>query len=94
MDCCLLVTALCLTFATPWTVSPSGSSVLHYIPEFAHIRVHRVADAIYLFLHPFSFCLQSFPAGRSFPMSQLFTSGGQNSGASVLATVLPMNFWG
>ena len=26
---------------------------------------------------PFSSCLQSFPASRSFPMSQFFTSGGQ-----------------
>ena len=26
---------------------------------------------------PFSFCLQSFPASGSFPMSQLFASGGQ-----------------
>ena len=27
---------------------------------------------------PFSFCLQSFPISGSFPMSRLFTSGGQN----------------
>ena len=40
---------------------------------------------------PFSSCLQSFPASRSFPMSQLFISGGQNIGASVSASVLPMN---
>ena len=29
---------------------------------------------------PFSFCLQSFPASGSFPMSQFFTSGGQSIG--------------
>ena len=29
---------------------------------------------------PFSFCLQSFPASQSFPVSWLFTSGGQNIG--------------
>ena len=40
---------------------------------------------------PFSSCLQSFPASRSFPMSQLFASGGQSIGASALASVLPMN---
>ena len=39
----------------------------------------------------FSFCLQSFPAARSFPMSQPFVSDGQNFGASALASVLPMN---
>ena len=38
----------------------------------------------------FSFCLQSFPASRSFAMSQLFASGGQNIGTSGSATVLPM----
>ena len=37
----------------------------------------------------FSSCLQSFPASGSFPISQLFTSGGQSIGAS--ASVLPMN---
>ena len=37
---------------------------------------------------PFSSCLLSFPASGSFPMSQLFVSGGQSIGAS--ASVLPM----
>ena len=40
----------------------------------------------------FSFCLQSFLASGSFPMSQLFASGGQSIGAS--ASVLPMNIQG
>ena len=40
---------------------------------------------------PFSFCLQSFPASGFFPMSWLFTSGGQNIGASASKTVVPMN---
>ena len=41
----------------------------------------------------FSSCPQSFPASRSFPMNQLFTSGGQSIGgpASASASVLPMN---
>ena len=38
---------------------------------------------------PFFSCLQSFPASGSFPMSWLFTSGGQSIAAS--ASVLPMN---
>ena len=38
---------------------------------------------------PFSSCLQSFPASGSFPMCQLFASGGQSIEAS--ASVLPMN---
>ena len=40
---------------------------------------------------PFSYCLQSFPASGSFPMSQFFTSGGQSTGVSASASVLPMN---
>ena len=42
----------------------------------------------------FSFCLQSFPASESFPMNLLFTSGGQNIGASASVSVLPMNIQG
>ena len=40
---------------------------------------------------PFSFCLQSFPASGSFPMSQFFASGGWSIGVSAAASVLPMN---
>ena len=40
---------------------------------------------------PFSSRLQSFPASGSFPMNQLFASGGQSIGASASASVLPMN---
>ena len=36
-------------------------------------------------------CLQSFPASGSLPMSQFFTSGGQNIGVSALVSVLPVN---
>ena len=40
---------------------------------------------------PFSSCPQSFPASGSFPMSQLFPSGGQSIGVSASTSVLPMN---
>ena len=40
---------------------------------------------------PFSSFPQSFPASESFPMSQLFAWGGQSSGVSASASVLPMN---
>ena len=67
--------------------------VLHYLLEFAQIHVLWVSDAIYLTISSsapcLSFCLQSFPTSESFPMSQLFSPGGQSIGA--LATVLPMN---
>ena len=40
---------------------------------------------------PFSSWTQSLPASESFPMSQLFTWGGQSTGVSALASVLLMN---
>ena len=40
---------------------------------------------------PFSSHLQSFPASGSFPMSQFFASGGQSTGVSASASILPMN---
>ena len=42
----------------------------------------------------FSVCPQSFPASGTFPMSQLFESGDQNTGASASASVLPMSIQG
>ena len=43
---------------------------------------------------PFSSFPQSLPASGSFPMSQLFASGGQSTGVSASASVLPMNTQG
>ena len=43
---------------------------------------------------PFSFCLQSFPGSGSVLMSRLLTSGGQSTGASASASVLPVNIQG
>ena len=40
---------------------------------------------------PFSFCLQSFPASGSSPMSKFSASGGQSIRVSALTSVLPMN---
>ena len=45
--------------------------------------------AISSWVIPFSFCPQSLPASESFPMSQLFTWGGQSTGVSALASLLP-----
>ena len=42
----------------------------------------------------FSSCLQCFLASGSFPMSQLFKSGGQSIGLSASASVFPMNIQG
>ena len=42
-------------------------------------------------LVPFSSCPQSLPASESFPLSQLFTWGGQSTGVSASASDLPMD---
>ena len=72
--------------------------VFHYLLEFAQTHVHWFGDAIQpttsSSVAPFSSCPQSFPASGSFPINQLFTSGGQSIGASALASVLPMNIQG
>ena len=51
----------------------------------------RCYPAISSSVVPFSSCPQSLPALGSFPMSQLFTWGGQSIGVSASASVLPMN---
>ena len=76
-------------FMTPWP-SACQASVLHCLPEFAQTYVHWVDDAIHPTISssvaPFSSCPQSFAASGSFPMSWLFTSGGQSTGASASAS--------
>ena len=59
-------------------------------PRVHPTHVHWVSVAIQP-SHPFSSCLQSFPASGSFQMIQLFASGGQRIGVSVSTSVLPMN---
>ena len=80
----------------PMDCSTPGFPVLHHLPEFAQTHVHWLGDAIQPShpVLPFSSCLQSFPPSGSFPMTQLFTSGGQSIGASASAPVLPMNIKG
>ena len=58
-----------------------------------HSPIHRVGDAIQPSHHlsALSSCPQSLPASESFPMSQLLAWGGQSTGVSALASVLPMN---
>ena len=51
----------------------------------------RCHPAISSSVVPFSSCPQSLPASGSFPMSQLFAWGGQRTGVSASASVLPKN---
>ena len=84
----------CLTLCNPMDCSIPGFPVIRHCPEFAQTHVHWVSDAIQP-SHPLS--SPSPPAFNLsqhqdlFPMSRLFTWAGQSIGASVLASVLPMN---
>ena len=66
--------------------------ILHHLLELAQIHVHWVSDVNQPY-HPISSpSLPVFPVPRSFPMSLLFTSGGQRIGASV--SNIPMSIQG
>ena len=81
----------CPTLCDPMNCSTAGLPVHHQPLEFTQTHVHWVGDAIQPSTIPFSSCPQSLPASGSFPMSQLFASGGQSFGVSASASVLPMN---
>ena len=85
------VTQLCPTLCDPMNHSTPGLPVHHHLPEFTHTHVHRVRDAIQP-SHPLSSPSPSATnpsQHQSFPKSQLFTWGGQSTGASALAPFLP-----
>ena len=68
-------------FATPWTAARQASlSITSSRSLLKLMSITWGMPSNHLILcHPcFSFCLQSFPASGSFPMSQLFVSGGQS----------------
>ena len=88
------VAQLCPTLCDPMDRSTPDLPVHHQHPEFTQTHVHWVGDAIQP-SHPLS--SPSPPAfdlsqhQRSYQMSQLFISGGQNIGVSAPTSVLPMN---
>ena len=82
--------------ATPWTAASQASSLSFYhLMELAQSHAHWVGHPTISFsIIPFSSGLLSFPASKSFPMSQLFVSGGLNIGVLASGSVLPMNIQG
>ena len=69
--------------ATPWTAARQAS-LSFTVPQslLKLMSIHSMMTSNHLILlPPFSYCLQSFPASESFPMSQFFASGGQSIGA-------------
>ena len=76
--------------------SRPGLPVHHHLPEFTQTHVHWVRDAI----QPSHPLLSPSPPApdpsqhQSFPVSQLFAWGGQSTGVSALASLLPKKFPG
>ena len=72
-----------LLFVIPWTAACQAS--LSFTSSWTLLKrmsIESVMPSTHLILFfPFSSCLQSFPASGSFPMSQLFKSGGQSIGS-------------
>ena len=84
----------CPTLCDPMDCSMPGLPVHHQLLEFTQTHLHWIDDAIQL-SHPLSppspptFNLSQHQH-QHFQMGQFFASGGQSSGASVSASVLPM----
>ena len=79
------VAQLCPTLCNPMDGSMPGFPVLHHLLEFAQTLVQWCHPTVSSSVVAFSSCSQSFPAPGSFPKSQFFASGGQNTGASVIS---------
>ena len=86
-------------FVTPWIAAHQASlSITNSRGSLRLTSIESVMPSSHLILcHPLLLLPQSLPASGSFPMSQLFTWGGQSIGVSVSASVsasasvLPMN---
>ena len=91
--CCFSGIKLWRLFVTLWVVAcqaPLASAISQSLFKCTSVMLSTISSPA---TH-FSCCLPSFPASRTFPASQLYASGGQRIGASVLASVLPMNIQG
>ena len=80
-------------FVTPWIAAGQASLSITNSGVYSNSCPSSwwCHPAISSSVIPFSSCPQSLPASGSLPMSQLFTSGGQSTGVSASASVLPMN---
>ena len=80
-------------FATPWIAACQASlSITNSRSSFKLMSIESVMPSSHLILgRPLLLLLPTLPASEYFPMSQLFTWGGQSTGVSALASFLPKN---
>ena len=91
-----------MLFSPVWLFAIQGLQHARLPCPSPTLRVHSNSCPLSRWCHPtisssvvpFFSCPQSFPASGSFPVSQLFTSGGQSIGASASTSVLAMNIQG
>ena len=77
-------------FATPWIAAHQASlSGTNSRSLLKLMSIESVLPSSHLIVVPFSSWPQTLPASESFPMSQLFTWGGQGIGVSASASVFP-----
>ena len=78
-------------FVTPWIAACQASlSITNPRSSLRFTFIESVMPSSHLILcHPLLLLPQFLPASKSFPMSQLFTRGGQSTGVSALASFLP-----
>ena len=82
---------------TPWTAAcqaPLSFTVFQSLLKLMFTESMMLSNHLILSCLSLSFCLQSFPTSGSFTISWLLTSGGQSSGASASASILPMSIQG
>ena len=93
---CCSVTQSCL-FVVPWTAARQTSlsfTISRNLLKLMPIESVMPSKTISSSVAPFSSCLPPFPGSESFPIIQLFASGGQSTGASASTSVLPVNAQG
>ena len=80
-------------FATPWNAACQAFlSITNSRSPPKPMSIESAMPSNHLIVcHPLLLLPQSFPASGSFPMSQLFASGGQSIGVLASTSILPMN---
>ena len=81
---------------TPWTAAPQASlsfTISWSLLKFMSLQSVMLSNH-FIFCCPLLLLLSIFPSIRVFSMSWLFPPGGQSTGASASASVLPMNIQG
>ena len=93
--CTYIVQLLSLVwfFVVPWTAARQASlSFTVFLSLLTLMFIESVMPSNHFILcRRLLLLLSVFPASGSFPVSQLFASGGQSIGISALASALPMN---